>query len=86
MRTNDPNARWPHRFGTACVSGRTGWQMKNIINWSYERASWQWDLLCILIMCFIFLTPKESFNSKDPGATRTQPQAVKVPIANGNAR
>jgi len=36
--------------------------MKNVINWSYERASWQWDILCILIMCFIFLTPKEWFN------------------------
>ena len=36
--------------------------MKNIINWNYERASWQWDLLCVLIMCFIFLTPKAWFN------------------------
>ena len=36
--------------------------MKNVINWSYERASWQWDVLCILIMAFIFLTPKAWFN------------------------
>ena len=52
--------------------------MKNVINWNYERASWQWDLLCILIMAFIFLTPKEWFNNKRTLATRTPAEAVKV--------
>ncbi|MFZ1701181.1 MAG: hypothetical protein WBO10_15025 [Pyrinomonadaceae bacterium] len=52
--------------------------MKNIINWNYERASWQWDLLCILIMCFIFLTPKEWFNKTTFAANQSQPAAVKV--------
>jgi hypothetical protein len=45
--------------------------MKNIINWNYERASWQWDLLCVLIMCFIFLTPKSWFN-KNSGSAANQ--------------
>jgi len=52
--------------------------MKKVINWNYERASWQWDLLCILIMAFIFLTPKEWFNSKRTLATQTPAEAVKV--------
>ncbi len=39
--------------------------LKNIILWSYARASWQWDLLCILIVLFIFLTPKSWFDKKD---------------------
>ncbi|CAN5518471.1 hypothetical protein BH10ACI2_BH10ACI2_06880 [soil metagenome] len=38
--------------------------MKNIINWNYERASWQWDVLCLLILAFIFFTPKEWFNNE----------------------
>ena len=51
--------------------------MKNITNWNYERASWQWDLLCVLIMCFIFLTPKSWFNrSEGPAATRMPVRAV----------
>lgn len=51
--------------------------MKNIINWNYERASWQWDVLCILIMIFIFATPKEWFNKPKP-ATQPPAEAVKA--------
>jgi hypothetical protein len=43
--------------------------IKDIIQWKYERASWQWDVLCILIMCFIFLTPKSWFDKRDNLAT-----------------
>jgi len=51
--------------------------MKNIINWNYERASWQWDILCIVILIFIFATPKEWFeNSKEP-ATKIISSTVK---------
>jgi hypothetical protein len=52
--------------------------VKNIINWNYERASWQWDVLCILIMCFIFLTPKEWFEGNGSPATKTPPASVKA--------
>jgi hypothetical protein len=51
--------------------------MKNVINWNYERASWQWDVLCILILAFIFLTPKEWFDRKPP-ANQTPAQAVQA--------
>ncbi len=50
--------------------------IKNIILWKYERASWQWDLLCVLIILFIFLTPKAWFEKRE--ATRTERVAVKV--------
>jgi hypothetical protein len=33
-----------------------------LIFWTYERGSWQYDLLCALILAFIFLTPKEYFH------------------------
>lgn len=37
--------------------------IKATILWSYERTSWQWDLLCVLILVFIFLTPKTWFET-----------------------
>jgi hypothetical protein len=52
--------------------------IKNIIWWSYERASWQWDVLCILIMCFIFLTPKAWFEKDERTATQTLSAGVQV--------
>jgi len=32
--------------------------LKKIVFWTYPRTSWQWDVLCVLILVFIFLTPK----------------------------
>ena len=32
--------------------------------WSYPRTSWQWDVLCVLILVFIFLTPKSWFENR----------------------
>ena len=29
--------------------------------WSYARNTWQWDVLCVLILIFIFLSPKTWF-------------------------
>ena len=36
---------------------------KKIVFWNYSRTSWQWDVLCVLILAFIFLTPKSWFVS-----------------------
>lgn len=52
--------------------------MKKIILWSYERASWQWDVLCLLIVAFIFLTPKEWFERRERLATQTSRLIVKA--------
>jgi hypothetical protein len=52
--------------------------MKNIILWSYERASWQWDVLCLLIVAFIFLTPKVWFERDEKLATQTSRLIVKA--------
>lgn len=37
---------------------------KKILFWTYPRTSWQWDVLCVLILVFIFLTPKSWFANK----------------------
>jgi len=36
---------------------------KKIAFWNYSRTSWQWDVLCVLILVFIFLTPKSWFET-----------------------
>ena len=35
--------------------------VRKIAFWTYPRTSWQWDVLCVLILVFIFLTPKSWF-------------------------
>jgi hypothetical protein len=37
--------------------------IKKAFLWSYPRNSWQWDVLCVLILIFIFVTPKSWFVS-----------------------
>jgi hypothetical protein len=37
--------------------------LKKIFFWNYPRNTWQWDLLCLVILIFIFLTPKSWFLS-----------------------
>jgi hypothetical protein len=37
--------------------------LKKIFFWNYARNTWQWDLLCMVILIFIFLTPKWWFST-----------------------
>ena len=37
--------------------------LKKIFFWNYARNTWQWDLLCVICLIFIFLTPKWWFAS-----------------------
>lgn len=37
--------------------------IKKSFLWSYARNTWQWDVLCGLILVFIFLSPKSWFVS-----------------------
>jgi hypothetical protein len=36
--------------------------IKKVILWSYGRTSWQYDVLCILILSFVFLAPPAWFD------------------------
>lgn len=36
--------------------------ISRILFWTYSRGSWQYDILCALILVFIFLTPKSVFD------------------------
>lgn len=39
---------------------------KNLVLWSYGRTTWQYDVLCALILAFIFLTPQSWFENSEP--------------------
>ena len=52
--------------------------MKRFLLWDYPRAGWQYDIMVVLILGFIFLTPRAVF--------RDQPRAsniVRLPEENG---
>jgi len=36
--------------------------LKKILFWSYDRGTWQYDVLCVLILAFILLAPNRVFN------------------------
>jgi len=35
--------------------------LKKTLFWSYERGSWQYDVMCVLILAFIFFVPRSLF-------------------------
>lgn len=38
--------------------------LKKVLFWSYERGSWQYDVMCVLILAFIFALPSGYFQSR----------------------
>ena len=50
---------------------------KRIILWDYSRGTWQYDVLCLLIIAFIFLTPKTWFDRREKLSTQTASVTVK---------
>jgi hypothetical protein len=51
--------------------------LKKLFFWNYARSSWQWDILCVVILIFIFLTPKSWFE----GGERRAAMAHQSPTA-----
>jgi len=39
--------------------------IKNVLLWSYARGTWQYDILCILIIASVFLVPSSFFGDRD---------------------
>ena len=48
------------------------------VQWQHERGTWQYDVFCLLIIAFIFLTPKTWFDRKERLATQTARLIVKA--------
>lgn len=49
---------------------------KKIFFWNYARNTWQWDVLCVVILIFIFLTPQSWFSNSE----RSQAMEHQSPI------
>jgi len=47
--------------------------LKKILFWSYERGSWQYDIMCVLILAFIFLSPNRLFQRGGEPRSRIEP-------------
>ena len=52
--------------------------IKNFILWNHKRGTWQYDIFCLLIIAFIFLTPKAWFEKREKLATQTSRLIVKA--------
>ncbi|MDX2029839.1 MAG: hypothetical protein SF339_04155 [Blastocatellia bacterium] len=39
--------------------------IKDVLLWSYARGTWQYDLLCLLIIATVFLVPSRYFGDRD---------------------
>ncbi len=51
---------------------------KKIVLWDYMRGTWQYDVFCLLIVAFIFLTPKIWFSNGENLATQPSRLVVKA--------
>jgi hypothetical protein len=50
--------------------------IKNTVLWNYGRTTWQYDVLCILILAFIFLTPKSWFEGRERNRLPSENQQI----------
>ena len=46
--------------------------MKRFLLWSFERGSVQYDVICVVILAFIFITPPAIFNDR--------PDFMRIPV------
>jgi hypothetical protein len=54
--------------------------MKRHLLWTFDRGSFQWDIMCLLILAFLFIIPRDTFQDVPefmkvaaPGTLRTTP-------------
>ncbi|MGI8782676.1 MAG: hypothetical protein ACR2L2_03360 [Acidobacteriota bacterium] len=55
-----------------------GRAIKRVLLWSYERGTWQYDALCLVILAFVFLTPRALFDRPTAGGAQERPSKPPV--------
>ncbi len=40
--------------------------IRRVLFWTYSRGSWQYDIICLVILAFIFFTPRNVFDRSAP--------------------
>jgi hypothetical protein len=51
-------------YASASLGSKAKLVIKRAIFWSYERGSWQYDIICVMILAFIFLVPTSWFHDR----------------------
>lgn len=46
------------------TSRHVGRTLKGLLLWTYDRGSWQYDLMVVLILAFVFLIPARYFHDR----------------------
>lgn len=59
--------------------------IRNIFVWSYERGTIQYDIICALILAFIFLVPPSCFVSKKNSAPKAPAKSARTVQQDGPA-
>src|SRR5690349_9404333 len=57
--------------------------MKRFLLWSFERGSVQYDVICVMILAVIFLTPRSVFNDRPKLNQAPDEQPIRVTSDNG---
>ncbi len=60
--------------------GKAGGTIRNIFVWTYARGTIPYDIICALILLFIFLTPRGCY-VKRPAAAQQASQAAGVSLS-----
>jgi hypothetical protein len=60
--------------------------MKRHLLWTFDRGSFQWDIVCLLILAFLFLIPRNTFEDVPEfmKVSATEPVRRTVDTKNGN--
>jgi len=48
------------------MSAKSPGFLQRILIWSYDRGTIPYDVICVLILAFIFFTPRSCFHRKTP--------------------
>ena len=51
--------------------------MKKYLLWTFERGSRPYDVICVVILAFIFITPQAAFNDRPDFMRVTSDQAIR---------
>jgi len=63
---------------------QSGWFSRYILIWAYGRGTLQYDIICILILAFIFFIDPGCFNKRHYETTRlmNEPSTIEQPLYN----
>lgn len=60
--------------------------IKNVLLWSYARGSWQYDMLCLIIILIVFMVPSSYFGDRDrPVVNQANQERIYASKATGSA-